>query len=196
MSLAIRVYSDYVCPYCFLAEFPLAEAIREKDVAVEWMPFELRPEPEPTLRPEGTYLQRAWTQSVYPLARQMGIQIVLPDVSPQPRSTLAFEGYQFARRAGKGLEYNHRVFTAFFQDGLDVGSPAVLARIAGDAGLAESEFAEALALRIYRQAHAEALRHAGAVGITSVPTVVIGRRALVGLQDRETLELAIDAESS
>jgi predicted DsbA family dithiol-disulfide isomerase len=31
------------------------------------MPFELRPEPHPTLRPEGDYLQRAWQQSVYPL---------------------------------------------------------------------------------------------------------------------------------
>ena len=36
------------------------------------MPFELRPYPHPTLRPEGEYLQRAWSQSVYPLARQMG----------------------------------------------------------------------------------------------------------------------------
>ena len=51
MPLTIKVYSDYVCPFCFLAEFPLQEAIRGKDVAVEWMPFELRPEPTPTLRP-------------------------------------------------------------------------------------------------------------------------------------------------
>jgi hypothetical protein len=36
------------------------------------MPFELRPEPHETLRPEGDYLQRAWQQSVYPIARSMG----------------------------------------------------------------------------------------------------------------------------
>lgn len=30
MALKIRVYSDYVCPYCFLAEKPLQEAIRGK----------------------------------------------------------------------------------------------------------------------------------------------------------------------
>ena len=78
MSLKIKVYSDYVWPYCYLAEFPLQEAVRGKDVEVEWMPFELRPEPHPTLRPEGDYLQRAWQQSVYPLARQMGVPITLP----------------------------------------------------------------------------------------------------------------------
>ena len=33
--------------------------MRGKDVEVEWMPFELRPEPHETLRPEGDYLRRA-----------------------------------------------------------------------------------------------------------------------------------------
>jgi hypothetical protein len=42
------------------------------------MPFELRPVPHPTLRPEGDYLQRAWQQSVYPIARRMGVEIKLP----------------------------------------------------------------------------------------------------------------------
>ena len=44
------------------------------------MPFELRPYPNQTLRPDGEYLQRAWRQSVYPIARQMGVPITLPKV--------------------------------------------------------------------------------------------------------------------
>lgn len=43
--MKIKVYSDYVCPFCFLAEQPLEEAIKGKDVEVEWMPYELRPYP-------------------------------------------------------------------------------------------------------------------------------------------------------
>lgn len=39
MTVSIKVYSDYVCPYCFLAEKPLEEAIQNKDVTVELMPF-------------------------------------------------------------------------------------------------------------------------------------------------------------
>ena len=50
-ALTIKVYSDFVCPYCFLAEFPLQEAVRGKDAAVEWLPFELRPDPVPTPPP-------------------------------------------------------------------------------------------------------------------------------------------------
>ena len=77
---------------------------------VEWMPFELRPYPNETLRPEGDYLQRAWQQSVYPIARRLGVPIKLPEVSPQPHTNLAFEGYQFAKEHGKGNDYNRRVW--------------------------------------------------------------------------------------
>ena len=72
------------------------------------MPFELRPYPNETLRPECDYLQRAWQQSVDPIARRMGVPIRLPAVSPQPHTHLAFEGYQYAREHGRGNEYNHR----------------------------------------------------------------------------------------
>ncbi len=82
MSIPIKVYSDYVCPFCFLGEFPLKEAVQGRDVEVERMPFELRPAPNPTLRPEGQYLQQAWRNSVYPMAERMGVEIRLPRVPP------------------------------------------------------------------------------------------------------------------
>jgi predicted DsbA family dithiol-disulfide isomerase len=157
------------------------------------MPFELRPEPHPTLRPEGEYLQRAWQESVYPLARQMGVPIKLPPVSPQPHTHLAFEGYQYAREHGKGNDYNHRVLEAFFVEGQDIGNIDVLTKLAGEVGLDQREFGEALRTRKYDEAHQQALRHAyRESGISAVPTFFIGRHRLEGLQSRETLERAID----
>lgn len=122
MTIKIKVYSDYVCPFCFLAEKPLKEAIKGKDVEVEWMPFELRPYPNETLKPEGDYLQSTWKQSVYPLAERMGIAIVLPSISPQPYTHLAFEGYQYAKEKGKGNEYNDRMLRAFFKKNKILGT--------------------------------------------------------------------------
>src|SRR3954469_6859657 len=159
------------------------------------MPFELRPEPHETLRPEGDYLQRAWRQSVYPIARRMGVPITLPAVSPQPHSHLAFEGFQYARERGRGNAYNQRVLEAFFREGRDIGDIGVLATLAGEVGLDEQEFEEALKTRKYRAAHRRALRHAyEEAGVTGVPMFVIGDRVLTGLQDRETLEAAIIEE--
>src|SRR5437868_3472905 len=157
------------------------------------MPFELRPEPHPTLRPEGEYLQRAWQQSVYPIARRMGVPINLPPVSPQPHTHLAFEGYQFAKEHGRANEYNRRVLEAFFVEGKDIGDAGVLAELAGEVGLDRAAFAEALKSRKYREAHRRALRHAyEEAGVGGVPMFVIGDRVLTGLQSREALEAAID----
>src|SRR5262245_2324947 len=124
------------------------------------MPFELRPEPHPTLRPEGEYLQRAWQQSVYPIARRMGVPIHLPPVSPQPHTHLAFEGFQYAKDHGQGNDYNHRVLEAFFREGLDIGDIDVLTKLAGAVGLDQKEFEEALRTRKYQEAHRRALHHA------------------------------------
>ena len=195
MSLKIQVYSDYVCPFCYLAEFPLQEAIRGKDVEVEWIPCELRPYPNETLRPEGDYLQRAWTNSVYPIARQMDVAIQLPTISPQPHTHLAFEGFQYAKEHGKGNEYNHRVLAAFFVESQDIGDVGVLTTLAGEIGLNENDFEEALTSRKYREAHQRALQQAYAeAGGTGVPMFVIGNRTLTGLQERGTLEAVIEKE--
>jgi predicted DsbA family dithiol-disulfide isomerase len=159
------------------------------------MPFELRPYPNETLRPEGEYLQRAWKNSVYPIARQMAVPIKLPAVSPQPHTHLAFEGYQFAREHGKGNEYNHRVLTAFFVESQDIGNIAVLTGLAGEVGLDEREFEGALKSRKYREIHQRALRHAyEEAGVTGVPMFVIGSRTLTGLQDKQTLAAVIEEE--
>jgi predicted DsbA family dithiol-disulfide isomerase len=157
------------------------------------MPFELRPEPHPTLRPEGDYLQRAWAERVYPIARRMGVSINLPKVSPQPHSHLAFEGYQYAKEQGKGNNYNHRVLEAFFVEGQDIGDIGVLTKLAGEVGLNQKEFEEALRSRKYKEIHRQALRHAyEEAGVTGVPMFVIGNEVLTGLQDKDTLEAMIE----
>lgn len=156
------------------------------------MPFELRPEPAPTLRPDGEYLQAAWARSVYPLAARLGVKIVLPNVSPQPHTRLAFEGFQFAKERGKAAEYNHGVFTAFFQESQDIGDIQVLGKLAGEIGLDAVDFRAALESGRYRERHQQALRHAyQEARISGVPAFFIGERVLVGLQSKESLEEAM-----
>jgi predicted DsbA family dithiol-disulfide isomerase len=173
-TVGIKVWSDYVCPFCMLAEGPLHEATRDLDVEIEWMPFELRPYPVPTLRPEDEYLPAVWARSVYPMARRMGVDITLPTVSPQPYTRLAFEGYQYAAAHGKAAEYTPRVLRAFFQEDLDIGRLDVLARIATELGLDEGAFRQALIAGTYAEAHQEALRTAAAHRISVAPTIIVG----------------------
>jgi predicted DsbA family dithiol-disulfide isomerase len=189
----LQIWIDFVCPYCFLAEWPLRKATQGLNVQIEWMPFELRPHPQPTLRPEGEYLQTAWKRSVYPLAAAMGVEIRLPAVSPQPYSRLAFEGLQFAMKHGSTAEYVDGVLRAFFQEGLDIGQPGVLQRVAQQVGLPDNDFVQALQQGTYSAAHATALKLAERSGVRAVPTIIAGNLRLEGMPDAAILRRTLQA---
>ncbi|SMX99828.1 DSBA-like thioredoxin domain-containing protein [Brevibacterium iodinum ATCC 49514] len=109
MPTPVEVYVDYVCPFCFLADNALNELKRHRDVEIQTKSFELRPDPVPTLCPEDDYLPRIWSDSVYPMAARLGIDIRLPTISPQPRTELAFIGLQIAEEHDLAPEYNTSV---------------------------------------------------------------------------------------
>jgi predicted DsbA family dithiol-disulfide isomerase len=183
--MRITIFSDYVCPFCFL-EIPALERLAaEHGVELDYRAFELRPEPVPTLDPTGEYLTTTWAKSVYPLAERLGIPIKLPPV--QPRSRLAFEGAEFARDHGKLAEYTRAVHEAFFQRGQDIGQEDVLAGIATSVGLDEGEFRAALRDHRYVDRVIEQEGEATMAGISSVPSVIIGQYLIPGAVPYETL---------
>ena len=193
MHISVKIYSDYVCPFCFLAEKPLNQAIdslESADINVEWMPFELRPYPTPTLKPEGQYLKEAWKHSVYPMAKSMGIPIILPDVSPQPYTRLAFEGSIAASAQKKAKEYNHRIFSAFFQDGLDIGKQSILESCAADIGMDPYKFGLDLASgRFKSECERQLISGREHFQISSVPTFIINNDVrIAGVASKETLQ--------
>ncbi len=187
MTIKIEVFSDYVCPYCVLFEFALKEATHDLDVDVNWQPFELRPEPTPTLRPEDDFLPNVWKKSVYPLAHKLGVPLSLPSISPQPYTRLAHEGFQFAKKAGKALEYNTRVFHAFFQEDRDIGDLAELTKLAGEIGLNEASFLSALESGEFTSSHKQSLNKAKEIGVNSVPSVFVDGKLLQSVYDPKLL---------
>lgn len=140
----IVVWSDYVCPFCYL-ETTVLEAIRDEfgdRVDVEWRAFELRPEPVPTLDPDSGYLTDIWRRAVRPMASERGLELERPPV--QPRSRKALESAEFARQNDRFEEMHRALFRAFFQEGRDLGDPDVLADVGGEVGLDPDELRAAL----------------------------------------------------
>lgn len=185
------VYLDYVCPYCLLAEDTITTTAAEYGVEVDWRPFELRPAPSPTLRPEDDYLPRVWQTSVYPMAEQLGVKLALPTISPQPYTHVAFEGFQYAREHGRGHDYHSAVLRAFFCDDRDIGQIDVLTDIAASIGVDPDRFRTALLERRYADAHQHALAEARAQGVRAVPTVFVGPHRIEGVPTREQLTSAL-----
>ncbi|ANH03015.1 DsbA family protein [Shinella sp. HZN7] len=193
MMSSVTVYSDYVCPFCLLAEQVLSDAIGDRDISISWRAFELRPEPVPTLRPEDPYLPAIWSRSVYPLADRLGVPIRLPSISPQPRTAKAFELLVMAQDKGLDHPYSMRVLRAFFQEDRDIGDPEILIALAAEAGLDAGKARQVLESGAYAERHREALRHAREdMAITSVPTIVVGDRVFRGTPPLDALRQAID----
>ncbi|MGH3770634.1 MAG: DsbA family oxidoreductase [Pseudonocardiaceae bacterium] len=187
MPTTVEVFADFVCPFCYLVEQPLADAVEDRDLRIAWRPFELRPEPTPTPWSEDDDLQSAWRRVVYPMAERMGVPIVLPRVSPQPYSRLAFEGFAYAEEYGLGRRYAEGIFRAFFVKQRDIGRPEVLTDVATELGLDTDDFRAALDSGRHAPTHQQALRRARELEITTVPTLLVEGRRLEGVPSAEAL---------
>lgn len=177
MSLvSIDVWSDFVCPFCYLAEPPLAriEAEHAGAISVAWRAFELRPEPAPTLDPNGAYLRDIWAEAVYPMAHERGMLLRLPPV--QPRSRLAHEAAAHAGGLGKAAAMNHAIFTAFFERGENIGDVDVLAACAREIGIDESALRTSLGSGRFRAQVLADEALAATLDLSGVPAIIIRRQ--------------------
>lgn len=139
--------------------------------------FELRPDPVPTLDPQGEYLTRVWRESVYPLAARLGMPIRLPPV--QPRSRLAHEAARFAATAGELRRFHAETFRAFFERGEDIGNISVLVTLAEEVGLDGDQLRHDLDSHRFA-AEVEADEDlAGQLDVHAVPSYVLNRRRMV-----------------
>lgn len=175
LQVRIDVWSDYVCPFCYL-EMPVTDELQREFgevLLIEWHAYELRPAPAPALDPAGEYLRNTWESSVYPLAKRRAMTLRLPPV--QPRSRKALEAAEFAR-AHDTFEPMHRaLFAAFFEDGRNIGKLAELADIGEGVGLDPDALEAALKANRYTAAVLGDQALARELGISAVPALVLRR---------------------
>jgi predicted DsbA family dithiol-disulfide isomerase len=144
MRIQIDVWSDYVCPFCYL-EAPVLKRLAAEygdGLTIRWRAFELRPFPVTTLDPNGTYLRDIWARAVYPMAKERGMTLRLPPV--QPRSRLAHEAAVFAGTHGLFDAMHSELFKAFFEDGNDIGDLCTLLEVGERIGLKPEQLRDAL----------------------------------------------------
>ena len=104
-------------------------------------------------------------------------------------SHLSLEAAEFAAEHGDAMRFHRAMFKAYFEDLADIGDIEVVARVGAEAGLSPEELRAALTDGRYRAAVDEGVAWAHEVGVTAVPTFVLGERTgIVGAQDRAVFE--------
>ena len=170
-----------------MAEPAVKELVaQDQRIEVRWRSFELRPEPAPTLDPEGDYLVSAWQNHVYPLAAKMNMPLKKPPI--QPRSRLAHEAAKWADKHGCFEPYNLALFRAFFEYGKDIGEVEILKRLAVDLKLDAESLHISLKNSEYTAMVLADENEARQVGVRAVPAFVVnGKVQAAGVQSAERL---------
>lgn len=189
MKLDIKVYLDYICPFCFLTTFPFNDAVKNKDISVQYIPFEI---PELDLNSD-LFRKSFWDDILENMANNFGHKAKIPNIS-KPNSKLASEAYYLANENGKGKEFNTKVYEAFFEKGKDIGKVNVLTEIAGEIGLDSNDIKIALENRKYKEKHKEEMKKGKEEGVSAVPTIIIGHTKVIGYRKKEFFDNIIEEE--
>jgi len=108
-------------------------------------------------------------------------------------SRMAQELGKFAEQEGKGDDFHHSVFRAYFSDGLNIGLPSTLADISAKVGLGSESVQEVLEKRLFKEAVDKDWTRSYQKGVTAVPTFMMNGMALAGAQPYEKLVHLMEA---
>ena len=210
-SLSIDIYSDIVCPWCFIGirrlRSVLEELAGEVEVRLRHRPYLLNPNaPAGGVDLHAQLAERYGTDPgpmfarVEAAAREAGIPL---DLSRQRYTYDTTAAHTLLRHAGHGerqAALEDALFTAYFIDAQDISDPRVLAGVAeahgfsaAEAHLLATDDAEAAVTRLEA---ADAARS----GVRGVPLFLVdGRMAMSGAQPpgafREAIRRALAAQA-
>jgi predicted DsbA family dithiol-disulfide isomerase len=200
--MKVDVFSDVVCPWCYLGKRRLESALADFDneAEVTWRAFQLQPDAPRFGEPgAGEPSERTLAARGYPpeqiaemqgrltaLAAAEGLDYAL-ERSPSVNSFEAHRLAKTAARQGRGPEMVERLFRAQLVEGLRLDDPEVLARLAAEVGVTDAEPDESDAAAVRKD-----LEEARAIGVNGVPFFVLdGRLAVSGAQSSEVLGQAL-----
>lgn len=95
---------------------------------------------------------------------------------------------KWAEEQGRGDQYHHAVFRAYFADGENIGDSEVLAAVVRSVGLSDRKARKIIESRSYKQAVDDDWNRSHRSGITAVPTFRLDEELLVGAQPTAVLE--------
>ncbi|MEX5728967.1 putative DsbA family dithiol-disulfide isomerase [Rhodovulum iodosum] len=202
--LKLDILADPICPWCYIGKAQLDAALAahpDHPFTIEWHPFQLNPDMPACGMDRAAYLEAKFggkenAAKVYANidshAREAGIEIDWAAIARTPNT---LDAHRLIHWAGIELRQHATVaalYEAYFHKGEDIGDHAVLAEVAGRAGLDAAAIARLLASEADKDQIRERDAHARARGVTGVPTFIVANaHVLTGAQPTELWNQAI-----
>ena len=209
--MKIEVWSDYVCPFCYIGKRQLEKAIKnsgyEGQIDVEFKSFLLDPTtPIDTEESIYTSLARKYnmseqeaenmTKNVASRAKEVGLDYNFDDMKTA-NTTAAHRLAKLAAEQGKAEIYNERLMKAYFLEGEAIGRHDVLKRLAKEAELDMETVQRVLESNEYEEAIEQDIYEAQQIGVRGVPFFVFNNKyGVSGAQPQGLFEQTIEQAAS
>lgn len=205
MTTTLDIISDPICPWCYIGKVKLDRALEQRPehpFLIRWRPFQLNPDMPKEGMDRRAYLERKFggpdgATRVYgqieDAARAAGLDVDFSKMARTPNTIDAHRLLRWAGIEGRQSLVANQLFHRYFKNGEDIGDTAVLLDIADTVGMDRDVTARLLA----GDADLEETRaeddQARAMGVTGVPTFLIGGKYVVtGAQETDLWLRIID----
>ncbi len=205
----LDILSDPICPWCYIGKTYLDRALEARPdhpFAIEWHPFQLKPDMPAEGMDRRAYLEAKFggpegAAEVYgrieDTAKAAGLAIDFDAIQRTPNTIDAHRLIHWSGLEGRQTATVTRLFKAYFENGQDIGDRAVLLDIAEGVGLDRAMIERLLD----SDADLEDIRardaHARERGVTGVPTFVLANtHVLPGAQPTELWTNVLDEIAS
>ena len=194
MPINVTIFSDFVCPFCFIGSGIIDRLRPDFDIRDTWVPHELHPETPPEGRPLDDLVDRFDLDNVIMTCNQRGEPYGIRFARAEMlfNSRLSLEAAEFARDAGCYHDFHGRMFRAGFTDGRNIGDMEVVLDVAARTGLELEPLKAALADHRYADRVADGSKKAREAGVTALPTFIVeGQPRITGAVDESVLRQAL-----
>jgi predicted DsbA family dithiol-disulfide isomerase len=200
--MKIEIWSDIVCPFCYIGKRHLEQAIAKtgKTVEIEWKSFQL----DSTVTPEdagasvvdhlaekkGMSIEQVngMMSHVESMAKEVGLDMNLR-TSYVMNTFHAHRVLHFAKSIGKGSELKEGFLKAHFTDNINLNEEENLIQVAVSVGLNEADVKRVLSSNEFEESVNEDAYTAQQFGARGVPFFVFNRESAVsGAQPIEVFE--------
>ncbi len=198
-TLKIDIVSDIVCPWCVIGFRNLKKAMDELkfelDFEISWKPYELHPEIPEEGYDKKLYMQQKFGSSggksrydeITKIGESLNFNFNFSKAERIPNTFMAHRLLWKSEEYNLQTELSEALFTAYFTDGLDIGSKEILAKISESVGMNKSEILNFLDSKEGGQETADLEMNFIEKSIGAVPTYFINDKYIIqGGQEPET----------
>jgi predicted DsbA family dithiol-disulfide isomerase len=186
--LSIIVYSDVICPWCYVGKRRLEAALDGPDMPapprLAWRPFELNPDmPAAGIERQAYRAQKFGAarsaeldRNMIETGKELGIAFAFERMQRTPNTRLAHRAIWEAGRQGRQDALVNRLFQAYFEEARDIGEPQVLQGLAAEAGLEPEALKRALTDPDSLEAVVDLEQQGYRLGIQGVPFFILSQK--------------------